>query len=422
MTLNDGFERIVSDWLDEEAGRGSPGYLDEVLGRTIRTRQRPAWSSLERWLPVQTTIRFASATRMVGTVVLLVALVLALGAIAVAIGSQIQNLRPAPFGLASNGVIVYAAPDGDIHALDPATNGSRPLIAGPNIDTNPVISPDGTKFVFGRVQPGLEPVHAMIANADGTNVVPLSSRLSLKWFDFVEWSPIGTQMAVVGRVDGQTGLWTLGTNGDHKLLVAAREGSAISRIDAPQFLPGGDRIIFVGVGATEGTAGLYSIGADGNDQRTIIEPRDGTPGPAQPALSPDGTMVAFSQRAGDHSELKVITLATGDQRTIAFEGSPDDRAPRWSPDGNELLFERHSGGTYRLAIGPVEGGPVRSIGPTHPETNGGAVARFSPDGTRVLAFYASDRSSWSLAAADGSGGQLPADVISSTWQGLAPAP
>ena len=55
MTLNDGFERTVSDWLDEQAGHGMPGYLDETLARTTRTRQRPAWSSLERWLPVDLT-------------------------------------------------------------------------------------------------------------------------------------------------------------------------------------------------------------------------------------------------------------------------------------------------------------------------------------------------------------------------------
>ena len=52
MTYNDGFDRTVSEWLTEQAGRGAPDYLDEVLARTTRTRQRPAWSSLERWLPV----------------------------------------------------------------------------------------------------------------------------------------------------------------------------------------------------------------------------------------------------------------------------------------------------------------------------------------------------------------------------------
>ena len=63
MTLNDGFERTVSDWLDEQAGHGMPGYLDETLARTTRTRQRPAWSSLERWLPMDMTTNLRIAAR-----------------------------------------------------------------------------------------------------------------------------------------------------------------------------------------------------------------------------------------------------------------------------------------------------------------------------------------------------------------------
>ena len=84
MTLNDGFERTVSDWLDEQAGRGAPDYLDETLARTTRTRQRPAWSSLERWLPVDMTTNLRLAARpTLGRALLLgavLALVIALGA------------------------------------------------------------------------------------------------------------------------------------------------------------------------------------------------------------------------------------------------------------------------------------------------------------------------------------------------------
>ena len=46
-------------WLDDQAGRGAPDYLGEILVVTGKTRQHPAWSSLERWLPMQTTLRFA---------------------------------------------------------------------------------------------------------------------------------------------------------------------------------------------------------------------------------------------------------------------------------------------------------------------------------------------------------------------------
>ena len=78
MTARDDFNGIVSDWLDDQAGRGAPDYLDEVLARTTRTRQRPAWSSLERWLPVQTTLRFIPVPR-VAWVLSMLALVAAIG-------------------------------------------------------------------------------------------------------------------------------------------------------------------------------------------------------------------------------------------------------------------------------------------------------------------------------------------------------
>ncbi|HEY8800718.1 MAG TPA: hypothetical protein VIM20_08980, partial [Candidatus Limnocylindrales bacterium] len=55
MNAHDDFNGMFSDWLDDQVGRGAPDYLDGILARTTRTRQRPAWSSLERWLPVQMT-------------------------------------------------------------------------------------------------------------------------------------------------------------------------------------------------------------------------------------------------------------------------------------------------------------------------------------------------------------------------------
>ena len=38
---------------NEYAAHRVPGHLDAVLQETSTMRQRPAWSSLERWLPVQ---------------------------------------------------------------------------------------------------------------------------------------------------------------------------------------------------------------------------------------------------------------------------------------------------------------------------------------------------------------------------------
>ena len=79
MTARNDFDGIVSDWLADEAGRGAPDYLAETLARTTVIRQRPAWSSLERWLPVQLTFndRLAPIPRLAWVAALLAMLVLA---------------------------------------------------------------------------------------------------------------------------------------------------------------------------------------------------------------------------------------------------------------------------------------------------------------------------------------------------------
>ena len=43
MTPNDGLERHLAEGLANLAGTGNANYLDDVLGRSVRTRQRRAW-------------------------------------------------------------------------------------------------------------------------------------------------------------------------------------------------------------------------------------------------------------------------------------------------------------------------------------------------------------------------------------------
>ena len=140
------------------------------------------------------------------------------------------------------------------------------------------------------------------------------------------------------------------------------------------------------------------------------------------ALSPDGTRVAYALKETDHGELHVVDVDSGNDVTIAFDGTPADLGPRWSPDGTRLLFDRSDGaGTYRLAVGSVDGGPVVEIGLEQPVNTGGSQAEFSPDGTKVLAFYNADGSSWILDPVDGSEFRLGDEIASPlTWQGAAP--
>ena len=56
MTHRDDLDRLLSTWIDDPYTPPAPPYLGAVLERTRRTRQRPAWASLERWLPMASQV------------------------------------------------------------------------------------------------------------------------------------------------------------------------------------------------------------------------------------------------------------------------------------------------------------------------------------------------------------------------------
>lgn len=409
MTYNDGFDRTVSDWLADQAGHRTPDYLGEVLSKTTRTRQRPAWSSLERWLPVLSTTRFAPVPRMAWLLVVL-GLVLALGAVAF-IGSRTKPLPP-PFGMVGSQTLLYGGADGDIYALDPATNEARPLITGPTTDRRPSLSPDGTRFVFSRQESELVPATSWIANADGSGIRLLDERA--RGLSLVEWSPDSARLAVVGTVNDVEGLWILGPDANATLVIA-KQWDRFAIFRSVLWRPNGQELLFVASRDDALSVGLNLVAADGGGLRTIVEPT--VPGPTQPALSPDGSRVAYSLENGDHRELRVVNVDTGDDAVIPFTGSGSDVRPQWAPDGTRLAFERYKGDTYHVAVGSLDGGQVVEVGPAQPANTGGSEIRFSPDGTKVLAFYKSDNSSWILDPADGSAVRLSDEIASPlTWQ------
>ena len=58
--------------------------------------------------------------------------------------------RRLAFGPAGNGIIAFEK-DGDILAVDRPDGDPRPLVAGPELDSGPMFSPDGTRLAFRRV-------------------------------------------------------------------------------------------------------------------------------------------------------------------------------------------------------------------------------------------------------------------------------
>ena len=97
----------------------------------------------------------------------------------------------------------------------------------------------------------------------------------------------------------------------------------------------------------------------------------------QPALSPDGQLVAYaSDRAGNGNlDIWVQRIDGGDPIRLTQDPS-DDATPTFSPDGARIAFrsERSGGGVY---VVPALGGSERLLIPE------GRDPRFSPDGAQV---------------------------------------
>lgn len=92
------------------------------------------------------------------------------------------------------------------------------------------------------------------------------------------------------------------------------------------------------------------------------------PGPeTQPALSPDGAMLAYAMPPDTADAAPAIFLQAAQptpprQLTMPPEGH-SDHLPRWSPDGRQLMFARiDDKGACELQRVPVSGGAARVVG------------------------------------------------------------
>jgi len=87
------------------------------------------------------------------------------------------------------------------------------------------------------------------------------------------------------------------------------------------------------------------------------------PGDArEPAISPDGSYVAFSWSgpAGDNYDIYVVQA--GGQQPLRLTSDPaPDSFPAWSPDGRQIAFVRRDGKRAAIIVVPPLGGPERSL-------------------------------------------------------------
>ena len=323
----------------------------------------------------------------------IIGLLLVAVAAIVAVGSRPR--LPEPFGPARNGALVYAA-DGDIFRLEIAAGVPSLIVGGPTDDHSPMYSRDGTKLLFRRsVGRGLEQV--LVAPADGSNPRIVTSDLAE--IGAIDWSPDGTQFAVLHLVLGHGALSIVDATG--KEPIRTLDLGDIDPRDWIAWRPEtGGRLFFKGEPRVEtGEAAIFAVDEDGSSVGPVtpLVPDEGVYN--HPSISADGARLTYWNFEPSVSDGRtdgwshVLDLVTGEDRQVRLADAEAEIQGQFSPDGSRLLFESQKilpDGTFsrQIVVGPSDGdvgGALVDIGQPFVDSTGtGFGFAFTPDGEQVL--------------------------------------
>ena len=167
-----------------------------------------------------------------------------------------------------------------------------------------------------------------------------------------------------------------------------------------------------------GPRGHHHIFAIRSDGRSLVRLTGGTADDTSPAISPDGTEVAFTRTVGGNPDVYVMNMdGTGLSRLTRKRGF--DGSPSWSPDGTSIAFRSDRAGSPDIWMMSSTGAaPVRLTGDPSSDRH----PSWSPDGSAIA--FESNRGShfhlWTMTSAGHTERKLTAGPGSDTQASWSP--
>ena len=217
------------------------------------------------------------------------------------------------------------------------------LTGGDGSERNPSFNPDGTQVVYEWERENGE--HHLYLKVIGSgDPIPLTAGPGSEYGP--AWSRDGKWIAFLRQQQGSAGIYVMAPVGGTPRKVA----------DVPPFPFGwlrksyrrldwtaDSRHIIVGAfGRPPGLESLLLISVDTREKTWLTgPPADTISGDREPAVSPDGTKVAFARGALGAETLYILQLGAGLQPAGTprpVPGAGPARSPAWLPDGRQLIF------------------------------------------------------------------------------------
>ncbi len=259
--------------------------------------------------------------------------------------SDTRPALPGEIEVGGGGGIVFSrfSQDGGIFVMNGDGSEPRRVADGDHYALDfPAWSPDGSKIAFHGF-------FGEAANEDGGLFVMNADGSGLKLLELAgttpTWSPDGREIAF--NTGGS--LRVIGADGENsRTLVEHKQGSP--NAEFPDWSPDGSKIVFT-------SNGIWIVDSDGSNlhrfQEHVIDDR-----PVHPTWSPNGTQIAFTAYIGDGptGNIDVVNVDGTGRRTVT-----QGHVPTWSSDGQRIAFERIDGDVSHIYSINVDGTDLRQL-------------------------------------------------------------
>jgi Tol biopolymer transport system component len=140
----------------------------------------------------------------------------------------------------------------------------------------------------------------------------------------------------------------------------------------------------------DSTGEIWTIKPDGSDPKLVASPSDGNSFDTEPAWSPNGTTIVFTEFHNNGPARLWLVNPDGTNRHLLFSEDPalGDAQGNWSPDGSRVIFRRCNNAKEECSIYTIktDGHGLTQITQPSQNTKGNnfdVKPEFSPDGKTI---------------------------------------